>query len=284
MKRTNNLFQNRTMIIATKHHKQKVIAPILEQELGVSTFTPTDFDTDIMGTFTGEIERKEDPVTTVRNKCLWGMEKYQVDLGLASEGSFGPHPSLFCIPADDEWAIIIDKKNNLEIIERHISTETNFSGHEIKSIEELKSFAEKALFPTHRLIMKNEKNGIKKIIKGIGCWKELLSSFEEFKKAYGTAFVETDMRAMYNPSRMRQIGILTKKLVSRVMNLCPMCETPGFGITGYQQGLPCKHCKSPTQSTLFIDHTCKLCAFSFREKYPHGKFTEDPMYCDVCNP
>lgn len=284
MKRTTTLFQHRTMIIATKHDKQKVIAPIVEAELSVSTFTPTDFDTDLMGTFTGEIEREHDPISTLRKKCLWGMEKYQIDLGIASEGSFGPHPSVFFIPTDDEWVIMIDKKNNMEIIERHLSTETNFCGQEIASVEELRSFADKALFPTHRLVLRNEKNGDKKIIKGIGCWKDLVASFQEVMEKYGTAFAETDMRAMYNPTRMNTIGVVVKKLVDRIKNPCPVCDTPGFGITGSEPGLPCEYCKTPTRSTLYIEYNCNQCSFSMKEKYPHGRFTEQQMYCDVCNP
>lgn len=31
-------------------------------------------------------------------------------LGIASEGSFGPHPSMFFISADDEFLIYMDKK------------------------------------------------------------------------------------------------------------------------------------------------------------------------------
>jgi hypothetical protein len=32
------MFQNRKLLIATKHQKEKVIAPILENELGVQLF------------------------------------------------------------------------------------------------------------------------------------------------------------------------------------------------------------------------------------------------------
>lgn len=90
----NNFFKGRRLLIATKHKKERVIAPILEKELGVNCFV-TDIDTDKFGTFTGEIERKEDAISTARNKCLLAMELENCDLVLASEGSFGAHPSLF---------------------------------------------------------------------------------------------------------------------------------------------------------------------------------------------
>jgi hypothetical protein len=41
------IFKNRKLLIATKHEKEKVIAPILSKELTVESFVPNDFDTDI---------------------------------------------------------------------------------------------------------------------------------------------------------------------------------------------------------------------------------------------
>jgi hypothetical protein len=46
-----------------------------------------------------------------------------------------------------------------------------------------------------------------------------------------TTYVETDMRAMYNPSRMTVIQNATKKLVEKINSCCPNCNIPGFGIT-----------------------------------------------------
>jgi hypothetical protein len=67
-------------------------------------------------TVIGEIERKLDLIATIRKKGLWAMELSDCDLGVASEGFFGAHSSIFFKSADDEFLIFIDKKNNLEII------------------------------------------------------------------------------------------------------------------------------------------------------------------------
>ena len=61
------------------------------------------------------------------------MKLSKYDLVVASEGSFGPHPSIPLVPADDEFLLFIDKKNDLEIIARELSIETNFNGSEIKN-------------------------------------------------------------------------------------------------------------------------------------------------------
>ena len=82
------MFNGRRLLIVTKHQKEKVIAPLLEKELGVKCMVTENFDTDVLGTFTGEIERVHDPVTTARNKCHMAMELSDCDLAIASEGSF----------------------------------------------------------------------------------------------------------------------------------------------------------------------------------------------------
>lgn len=73
-------------MIATKHEKDKVIAPILENLTGVKCFIVDGFDTDNLGTFSGEVERKDAPITTARNKCLMAMELVNCDLVISFEG------------------------------------------------------------------------------------------------------------------------------------------------------------------------------------------------------
>jgi len=82
------MFKDRKLIIATKHNKEQVIAPLIEKALGVICFIDEDFDTDILGTFTPERVRKLDPISTAREKCLLAMKRTGCDLGIASEGSF----------------------------------------------------------------------------------------------------------------------------------------------------------------------------------------------------
>lgn len=278
------MFNGRGLVIATKHEKEKVIAPILEKELGVKCFVAPNFDTDELGTFTGEIERKNDPITTARNKCIIAMQLTNCDMAIASEGSFGQHPFIFFVHADDEFLLFIDKKNNLEIIARELSTETNFNGAEIKSEKGLREFANSANFPSHGLIAKKEKDDFTEIIKGITDWNKLLEVYNDYIELYGSVYLETDMRAMYNPTRMTVIEKATIKLANKINTFCPKCNTPGFGVTDAKKGLPCELCNFPTRSTLSHIYSCQKCSCTLEEKYPHKKQTEDPMYCDFCNP
>lgn len=278
------MFKNRKLIIATKHQKETVIAPLIEKVLGVHCFVDPNFDTDTFGTFSGEVERQQDPISTVRLKCLKAMELNNCDLGIASEGSFGPHPSLFFASADDEFIIFIDKKNNLEIIARELSLETNFNGKDIDSEAELLEFSELAKFPSHRLILKKSKTDTTDMEKGIGDATVLMETFNNILKKHGRAYAETDMRALFNPSRMDIIEIATKKLLEKIQSTCPECHTPGFGVTNVKQGLPCELCRTPTESTLSLIYICQKCEFEKEELHPNGKQTENPMYCNYCNP
>lgn len=280
----NALFQNRKLIIATKHKKEMVIAPILEKSLGVICFTDNNLDTDTLGTFTGEIERENDPIVTARKKCLWAMELSNCDLGVASEGSFGPHPSSFFVNADDEFLIFIDKKNDLEIIVRELSLETNFNGTDIKSEQELLDFASMIHFPSHALILRKSKSDNTNIVKGITDWTHLKNEFYALNSKYDRVYVETDMRAMFNPLRMSVIETATKKLIDAINSCCPNCDIPGFVVSDVKKGLKCSLCGFPTKSPLSLLYKCQKCSFEKEEMYPNNKTKEDPMYCDNCNP
>lgn len=277
-------FEGRTIVIATKHKKQDAMAGLLEKELGVTCIVPENLDTDILGTFSGEIERALSPVDAAIKKCMLAMELTGTDLAVASEGSFGAHPLLYFLPADDELLVFIDKKNGLEIIVREVSTKTNFNAKEVNSEEDTLAFAQSALFPSHALIVKDKKDDYTAIAKGIVDTKELLKTFKQFMETYGSVYIETDMRAHVNPSRMQVIEETTKKLISKIKTACPSCQTPGFGIKEATPGLPCENCKAPTSSTLYYVYACQKCNHTNEAYYPNGKQEEDPTYCDRCNP
>lgn len=278
------MFLDRKLLIATKHNKEQVIAPLLEEHLGVICFVNDLFDTDTLGTFSGEVQRKDDALSTLRNKCILAMEKNHCDLVIASEGSFGTHPSVFFAPADEEFMMLVDKKNELEIFVRELSIHTNFSASEIDNPTELVEFARAAQFPSHALIMKPAEKDYSRVVKGITNFDDLKQYFEEFKRDFGCVYVETDMRANFNPSRMKVIAQTAKKLIEALQSKCPNCESPGFVITSAVPGLPCSWCNSATKSTLRFLYTCKKCAFTEEVFYPHKKTKEDPAYCDFCNP
>lgn len=278
------MFTGRRLVIATMHGKERVIAPLLEQALGVECFVPDGLDTDVFGTFSGEVERRDDPLTTARRKCAVAMDCYQCDLAVSSEGSIGMHPSLVFLYADEEIVMLKDRRNDLEIVGSAISTQTNFDGDFVTSEDELWTFATRAGFPEHGLILRDAKDSFRDLVKGINDEKELLNIFHRLLRIYGGAYVQTDMRAHLNPTRMKVIAEATERLISNIESRCPVCETPGFVVTASHAGLPCSRCGAPTKSTLSILYSCRKCGHLEERWCPEGKRTEDPAYCDLCNP
>lgn len=278
------MLTGRKLLIATKHEKEKIIAPILESSFGVTCEVVSDFDTDLFGTFAGEVERFYPAIETVRIKCLAAMKKYDYNLAIASEGSFGPHPSLFFTPADEELLILIDNQNHLEITARVLSTETNFAGTEVTTLQDLEAFAERTLFPSHALILKDQQQNFREVIKDIKDPTELTQNFLRLKQKFGKVYVETDMRAHVNPTRKKVIEAATHQLVKKIKSTCPRCQWPGFDIIGAIAGLPCSLCGSPTLGTLKWRYYCKKCQYEEIVLYPHGSKTEQPQFCSYCNP
>jgi hypothetical protein len=284
------MFEGRRLLVATKHKKEEVIAPLFFDELGLSSFVIDDFDTDNFGTFTGEIEREGGPLETLRKKAQTAMAMVDVDLVVASEGSFGPHPSLYFVPAADEMLIFIDRKNDLEILAREVSTETNFASAEVSTEESLLKFAEQSLFPSHALILsspiENVTNPTEKpfFFKGVTMQEELVDIYRDLRKKTKTVLVQTDMRAMYNPTRMKTIAKACHKLIRNIVSQCPSCVTPGYNVTDVFDGLPCSLCGRPTKSTLAHQYVCRRCGYKELRYYPNLKLEEDPTFCDYCNP
>lgn len=278
-----NLFLGRKLLIVTKHRKEQVIRPILERELGVKCMVTKGFDTDVFGTFSGSIQRTQSAIETARQKCVRAMAEFGADLAVSSEGSFGNHPFIPFAVANEEIILLRDQKNNLEIIAKTLSTNTNFAMEKLTNIGDLEKFLDKAGYPQHGVIFKPNSNP--------STWRKCAGKVDKVK-AYFNLFqhenmetwIETDMRAMRNPTRMSVIEDSTKKLIELVRSTCPQCNTPGFKVTDGVDGLPCKICNQPTKSTLEHISTCQKCNFTLFTPFPFGKETEDPMYCDYCNP
>jgi len=279
-----SIFSGRALVIATMHQKEKVLAPVLSSQLGVLPIVPIQFDTDQFGTFSGEVERPLNPLDTARLKCLHAYERTGTSLVVASEGSFGPHPVIGFIPADQEILVLMDFEHDLELKVQVTSTNTNFSGASCSYWKEVVAFSKSVQFPSHGLIIRKEKDDIEYVQKGINDWQTLERLFVDYRRQFGAAFVETDMRAMHNPSRMKVIEDAARLLAERANHLCLVCNMPGFDVKEVMPGLPCELCASPTKSTKALLYECRKCGHTEKKNYPNGRLFENPMYCDNCNP
>jgi hypothetical protein len=166
-----------------------------------------------------------------------------------------------------------------------ISLETNFAHTTIETVEEAFSFAKKVGFPSHGLVVmsNSQPSNSDHIFKGVVTEKELVEAVNTIinlseKKAH----LETDMRAMYNPTRMKVIAQATQTLINIILNHCPNCDYPGFDIVGTLAGLSCAMCKFPTDLIKAEIYQCQKCSFQ-QVKDKDIQFA-DPMYCNYCNP
>jgi hypothetical protein len=284
----NAWFGNRRAVIATMHQKERAIAPLLEDNLGIKTIVPEQFDTDCFGTFTREIKRIGTQLETARIKAQKVLETTGETIAVASEGSFYPHPAFPFISCDREIVLFIDRTNNLEIVGQEISTETNHNHKQIQTIEEALEFAQKIGFPEHGLVVMSSQNpsNPEEIHKGILSEKTLIDAIETALKqsATGTIHIETDMRAMYNPTRMKAIAKATQNLIEKLNRFCPQCAVPGFDIIERRSGLPCNWCSAPTPLTSAVIYQCQKCQYRQEILFPDNLTTADPSHCSYCNP
>jgi hypothetical protein len=280
------LFADRAAVLATMHRKEQVMAPILEMELGLQIVLPENFDSDRFGTFTTDIKRPGDQRQTARIKAERAMDLTGHSLAFASEGSFGPHPLLPYLACNCEIAILVDRENDLEIVGQALSTATNYSHKQVTTIAEARSFADKVGFPQHGLVAMADPDAISptEIFKGIDTEDRLIEVVNWMLAKFGRVHLETDMRAMYNPTRMQVIAQATQDLVKVARQCCPQCQHPGFTVVRRLQGLPCSWCGLPTELTLADIYQCQKCNFRQEVFFPDDRESADPGRCSYCNP
>jgi hypothetical protein len=270
-------YRGQRAALATQHGKEAAIAAAFETHAGLSINVPQSLDTDRFGTFTGEVPRPAPMRETARRKALMGMECLGLPLGIASEGSFGPHPVIPFLPAGHELMIFIDRTRSVEVVEEHFSATTNFASLDITPDADVEGFLSAARFPSHGLIFRA--GGV--VVKGI---RDHTVLDEHLRRAQAPIRLETDMRAHMNPTRMAEITALAEKLARRIATPCPSCSAPGFGVIRSEAGLPCADCGTPTGLVRSLVMGCAPCGHEETAPRPDGRITATPAQCLECNP
>lgn len=280
-------FNGRVLGVASMHGKERVIGPALMARLPLAgVITIPDLDTDRFGAFSGEVERGTDPRTACVHKAQHGAEASGLDLVIASEGSFGPYPPAPFMSCDEEWLVLLDLRDGTEVAHRHVSLDTVFGGETCHSEEEVLAFASRMKFPEHQLVLKPSAtwHSGDRVIKGVSDDSTLMSAARMLLAEHGTVWVESDLRAMANPTRMRVIGATAEAFAAELARCCPRCGLFHFAVTQALWGLPCGQCGFPTRSTRALLRECRGCGHRQEDAREDGKLTEDPQYCDLCNP
>lgn len=281
-------FEGRTVVIATMHQKEQAIAPLLEAALGVRVVVPDAFNTDEFGTFTRDVPRAGSQREAARRKAEAALELTGETLAIASEGAFLPHPAVPWIACDRELVVLVDRQHQLELMGEVVSTQTNHAHQTVRSVEDALQFARTVGFPEHGLVVMPQAQGSQReaIAKGIHTPEQLIRQVKAALQTSptGTAHLETDMRAMHNPTRMQVIQQATQALLEAIASTCPECGTPGFTVVEQVPGLPCGLCGSPTSQIYRSRLACAKCSATRDVMFPNQITSADPAQCSYCNP
>lgn len=280
-------YSGKTAAIATMHGKEQVIVPAMRDVLGLVSTVPAGLDTDRLGTFSGEVERKGTMLETAIAKARLGMASEGTLLGIASEGSFGPDPVLSLVGCGQELMVLVDDDRGVVIRETLLTHTINFGARAFAGDDDPSEFLDAMRFPSHGILLWPAKPTLAiPIIKDLANIDEIRGAMQEMARYShdGQVTLFTDMRAHRNPTRMATLRELGEKLAHRIASPCPHCGSPGFGVVRYRSGLPCHECGIPTQSVRGEIFGCVSCAHTAEHSRKDGKIHEDPTYCEYCNP
>lgn len=142
------------MRASTSSDRGWAFGPTLLKQLGLSLVLTHQIDTDALRTFTGEIARIGTIKEVARKKTLLGMNISGCDLGLASEGAYGPHPHLLLIPAGLEAAAFVDSRAGQELTEKMADEAPIYDHVTLTPNDDARGFLERIGFPAQRVIIK----------------------------------------------------------------------------------------------------------------------------------
>ena len=283
-----SIYRGRRAVLATMHGKEAAIAPPLLTKLGLVVSSVADLDTDVLGTFSGEVPRSMGMLETAVAKAKLALEKTGETLGLASEGVYGPHPRVPFLAAGTELMVLVDLEREI-VIQEHLLDETpSYGSFEASIVDDALPQLTHLGFPDHAVMVRAaDRSGLLAgLTKGIRTHDEFIRAFE-LALATSTSqrvLVMNDMRADRNPTRMRFLKKLAERLSERIATLCPACASPGFGITGTRTGLPCEWCGGPTHLVSHEVFSCVACDHELVLPRSDGLSFGDAALCPYCNP
>lgn len=262
------------------------MGPVIREQLGFEVWTPRDFDTDQFGTFTREKARQGTQVEAARAKARAAMERYNYKIGIASEGSFAPHPQLPMVQSNLEIVLLIDDIHQVEIIGQVRSSATVPRSAVVQNADEAVHVATEWGFPAQGVIVRRSMRSTRHIYKDILDVPALRRVVQkELRWPWvRSVSLETDMRAHRHLTRMDTIAAATKDLAQRYNQRCPQCQTPGFVGVRVVATAQCAQCSLPTDVPCTEELRCQHCNYS--EERPIRNVTPmvDPGQCARCNP
>ena len=273
-------YKGRISTLASKHDKLPLIAPPMLRQLDLEV-VGVDVDTDLLGTFSGEVTRDGDMLTTAVRKARMGMQASGLDLGFASEGSIGRRG--FFPTEDFEIVVFVDDSQGITVTESATSFEIAAHSWRLDTKTRLEEELSRAGFPEHGLIVRDGEDTSAPIHKGIHELDHLLLAIKDLHR-HGSSMIqiESDLRANHSPSRRLVIAKAAEKLARRIATACPACSCPGWGEVRRLPGRRCAGCLVPTRLALAVLEGCARCDAT--RTVDLGLPDADPDRCEWCNP
>ncbi|WP_421970496.1 DUF6671 family protein [Pseudoalteromonas sp. SSDWG2] len=267
--------------LLTKHGKAQQLAPALAP-LGIALHVTEAFDTDNLGTFSGEVERTLSPLECAKKKARLACELSGLSAGLGSEGSFGGGPLPGLMNWDTEILVLHDAQRDIDIVATAAGP-VNLKTYQGQCLNELEA-ALKGAGDGQAWILKTQQQ----ITKGIGdinSLKAVLDSqglCDENSRLRERVDITPDLRAMYSPQRQAYIFQAGQQLAERLQTFCPACGLPDFWLRERVAGLPCSGCGAPTELAKAYIRQCAHCNHQLNELTQPRE--ADPYRCQWCNP
>jgi hypothetical protein len=277
-------YAGRSAVLASKHDKLPLVAPALAT-IGVEV-TVVAVDTDQLGTFSGEVPRPGPPLETAVAKARLGMAAAGCSLGLASEGSVGPHPASPLLTADVEVVVLVDADRDLTVWATATGVDIVAAAQSLHPGTDLATLADRFDLPAHAVIVRPNQGPPAPVFKGLREPSDIAAAVASCAAVSpdGQARVETDLRAHMCPSRRPTIRLAAERLAARLAAGCPACASPGWGPVDAVTGLPCDWCGSPTSELRAEIDGCYACGHRAERAIVAAGTTADPGRCPRCNP
>jgi len=275
---------NRPAALLTQHGKERLLGPLVAQVTGHDLVHLSHTDTDRFGSFTRETPRLGSQLEAARAKAQEALRHSGLSLALASEGAFVADPWAGLVPWNVEVVLLLDAQHGQEIV--GLAQGPGQAGQGlVDSVDGLWRLAQSLGFPAHGLCLRPDHAEHPQVVKGLHAPQALAQAFASALQAseQGQVFVESDLRALANPTRQQMILRAAQDLVQKMHSLCPACQRPGFAAAAHTPGLPCRACGAPTRLPLAQVWVCGVCEHRQSRPVPSDGLA-DPARCDRCNP
>lgn len=219
------------ILIATMHGKEAVLAPALA-DLGFHVLLPDGYDTDALGTFSGDVRRPGTAVEAALEKARRACDVTGIPRAIASEGSYRPCQKSFPGARNAELLAFVDREAGVEFVECMTDVPTRLVQGRVRP--DLDDPAVQALlgsmdWPATRAMVTPADPGLgvmpAHVYKGIDTAESLATALRSCAALSddGCAHLETDLRAHMNPSRMASVALVGQRL-------CMRLQQEGYGV------------------------------------------------------